>query len=391
MRQQFPKYIWKMAALVSFGLSFQACAEQARTPLTQDQKNAPTLARTAVKVEKIPTSLEQPWGLEILADGRMLVTEKSGALWLYAADLQARQLLARVAVEDSGQGGLLDVAYVPGTPAHICVTLAQARGEGKSSTALMCGRWQDGAKASVEDLRLVWQQNPAWESAGHFGSRIVVRGDGSLFVTTGDRQNKAARPLTQRLDTSLGKVVRITPQGTAPADNPFVATKNALPEIWSAGHRNIQGAALDAQGRLWTVEHGPRGGDELNRPQAGKNYGWPIITYGIEYSGAPIGAGLVQKPGLEQPVYYWDPVIGPSGMIFYSGTAFPAWQGDVLIGGLVSQGLVRLKLQEDRVIGEERINLDMRIRDVAQGPDGLIYMISDAAPSDIIRLRPAQP
>ena len=392
MKQKlFRSFLWATAMAIGLVPVVEAMAQAAYKPVLADQKNAPALPRTAVHIEKIKTQLEQPWGLEILADGRLLITEKSGQLWLYEKDMQARQLLLRVAdVAAVGQGGLLDVAFVPGPTPYICMSYAQKREGEKNSTALMCGVWQDGPTARVVNPRTVWQQNPAWESLGHFGARIVVRGDGTLFLTTGDRFEPAARALVQNLDNSLGKVIRIYPDGRVPENNPFVHQPKALSEIWSVGHRNMQGAALDGEGRLWTLEHGPRGGDELNRPEAGKNYGWPIITYGLEYSGKKIGAGLVQKPGLEQPVYYWDPVIAPSGMVFYSGAAFPAWRGDVLIGGLVSQGLVRLKLQKDRVVGEERMDLDARIRDVAQGPDGLVYLITDAAPAEIIRLSPAK-
>jgi len=380
-----------IATLAISSMMHSAHGANAYKPLYADQKNAPALKPTPVKIDRFQTTLEQPWGMEILPGGRMLITEKSGRLWLYAANLEERHMLAQIKdVDDSGQGGLLDVAIVPGSKPYICLSYAQARDAGKSSTAVMCGRWKDGDKPLIEDLRLIWQQNPALDSTGHFGSRIVPQADGSIFITTGDRQNKKTRHLTQRLDTTVGKLVRLMPDGSVPRDNPFVGQKNALGEIWSLGHRNIQGAALDAQGRIWTIEHGPRGGDELNKPQAGKNYGWPIITYGIEYSGASIGESLTQRKDMEQPIYYWDPVIAPSGMAFYQAEAFPQWRGDVLIGGLGSQGLVRLKLQQDRVIGEERIALDARIRDVAVGNDGFIYLLTDAAPANIIRLRPAQ-
>jgi aldose sugar dehydrogenase len=248
---------------------------------------------------------------------------------------------------------------------------------------------EDAAGVSVSNLQVIFRQMPTLDSDLHFGSRIVFTPDGRLFLTLGERAKASEQ--SQNLNSHFGKIVRINTDGSVPEDNPFVGRSDAKPEIWSYGHRNIQAAALDATGRLWDVEHGPRGGDELNLAAAGKNYGWPVITYGIEYHGPKIGAGITAKEGLEQPVYYWDPVIAPSGMIFYSGDLFPQWQGDVFIGGLGSLKLVHLKLENDRVVGEEWLLQDRRsrIRDVQQGPDGAIYVLAEARRGSILRITPA--
>ncbi len=228
-------------------------------------------------------------------------------------------------------------------------------------------------------------------TALHFGSRLAFGPDGKLYITTGDRFDKTkTRPQAQQLNSHLGKTMRINPDGTVPDDNPFVKQQNALPEIFTLGHRNLQSAAFDEKGRLWTVEHGAQGGDELNLLEKGKNYGWAVISYGEEYSGEPIPGNITQKEGYEQPVYYWDPVIAPSGMEIYSGSAFPAWRGNIFIGGLVSQRLVRLVIKDDRVIGEEHLLTDrnQRIRDVRQGPDGALYVVTDESNGELLKIAP---
>jgi glucose/arabinose dehydrogenase len=232
----------------------------------------------------------------------------------------------------------------------------------------------------------------------HFGSRLVFRRDGTLFVTQGERSVTPGRMQAQQMNSGLGKIVRINKDGSIPKDNPFVGRDGVLPEIWSSGHRNIQSAALHpTTGELWEVEHGTRGGDELNIARKGKDYGWPTVAYGIEYSGGPILEGVTQKPGTEQPLYYWDPVIAPSGMIFYTGNLFPAWKGNVFIGGLGTFNLVRLEMNGERVTGEERLLKEMRvtpasrpdrIRDVRQGPDGAIYVTTDMAQGRILKIVP---
>lgn len=357
-------------------------------PAFAGQTRAPALPKSAVTVETVATGIAKPWAIEVMADGRMLVTEKAGALRIVGRDGKLSAPLSGVpAVDARGQGGLLDVALLPAS--RICLSFSEPRGEGTNGTSVACGTL-DVAGNAVRDLRVIWRMTPAWASRGHYGSRIVPARDGTLFVTTGERQLPEPRQLAQKLDAAMGKVIRINADGSAPKDNPFVGTKGALPEIWSYGHRNLQSAALDAQGRLWTVEHGPKGGDELNRPQPGKNYGWPIITYGIDYNGQPIGEGITAKAGMEQPIYYWDPSFGPSGMVIYGDRALAAWRGDALIGGLASKDLVRVKLKGDRVIGEERIPVGARIRDVTVGPDGFVYLVTDEDNGRILRVRPAR-
>jgi glucose/arabinose dehydrogenase len=349
----------------------------------------PAPVHGAVRVQTIARGLEHPWALAFLPDGRMLVTERPGRLRRVDRDGRVSEPLAGVPrVLARGQGGLLDVTLDPRFDDNRLVYLAYAEpGAGSTAgTAVARGRLGEGR---LEDVRVIYQQQPKVEGSNHFGSRLVFARDGTLFVTQGDRF--AYRDRAQDLSVGLGKLVRINPDGSVPRDNPFVDRAGARPEIWSYGHRNIQSAALHPQtGQLWTVEHGARGGDELNRPEAGKNYGWPVITYGVDYSGARIGEGTA-KPGMEQPVYYWDPVIAPSGMAFYTGDAFPDWQGSLLIGSLRPGLLVRLSLADGRVTREERYldDLEERIRDVRQGPDGLLYLLTDSSNGRILQVMPA--
>ena len=251
------------------------------------------------------------------------------------------------------------------------------------------GKLQAGEDAArLEDVKVVFRQEPATSGGMHFGSRLAFARDGNLFVTLGERFQ---RDKAQDLGNHYGKVVRLLPDGSAPPDNPFVNKAGARPEIWSYGHRNIQSAAINpASGKLWTVEHGARGGDEINIPQAGKNYGWPIITYGRDYSGAKVGEGTA-KTGMEQPVYYWDPSIAPSGMAFYTGDLMPEWKGNLFVGALARQALHRLVLDGDRIVGEERLlgDLGERIRDVRSGPDGAIWLLTDSAEGRVLRVVPA--
>jgi aldose sugar dehydrogenase len=361
--------------------------------LAQGQAQAPRSptpapVQGAVRVQIVARGLEHPWGLAFLPDGHLLVTERPGRLRIVDRDGRVSEPLDGVPkVLARGQGGLLDVTLDPRFADTRLVYLAYAEpGEGGTAgTAVARGRLGDGR---LEDVRVIYRQQPKVEGANHFGSRLVFARDGTLFVTQGDRFNY--RDQAQDLASGLGKLVRINPDGSVPRDNPFVGRAGARPEIWSYGHRNIQSAALHPQtGQLWTVEHGARGGDELNRPEAGKNYGWPVITYGVDYSGAKIGQGTA-KPGMEQPLYYWDPVIAPSGMVFYTGEAFPDWQESILIGSLRPGLLVRLTLKDGRVAREERYlgDLGERIRDVRQGPDGLLYLLTDSRDGRILRVMP---
>ena len=360
-------------------------------PAQAPRSPTPAPVPGAVHVETLAQGLEHPWALAFLPDGRLLVTERPGRLRRIDPDGRVSAPLAGVPqVQARSQGGLLDITLDPAFADNRLVYLAYAEpGEGNlAGTAVARGRLGEDR---LEDVQVIYRQQPKVRGANHFGSRLVFRRDGTLFVTQGDRFDY--RNAAQDLASGLGKIVRLLPDGAVPRDNPFVGRTGVRPEIWSYGHRNIQSAALHPQtGELWTVEHGARGGDELNRPEAGKNYGWPVITYGVDYSGATIGEGTA-KSGMEQPVYYWDPVIAPSGMTFYTGAAFPGWQGSLLIGSLRPGLLVRLTLEDGRVVREERYlgELEERIRDVRQGPDGLLYLLTDSRHGRLLRVRPAAP
>lgn len=359
-------------------------------PAAADAPRSPTppFEKGVFRVTTFAEGLQYGWGLEMLPDGRMLVTERAGRMRIIDKDGKlsgALSGLPQIAV--MGQGGLLDVALSPSFAKDQLVYFSFAEaGEGGAGTAVARGKL---ANSALEDVQVIWRQKPKVNSPNHWGSRIVFRPDGTLFVTLGDRYTQ--RDKVQDLSTTIGKLVRLNPDGTPPRDNPFVNKQGALPEIWSYGHRNVQAAALHPQTHeLWTVEHGARGGDELNHPQPGRNYGWPVITYGVDYSGAKIGEGTA-KPGMEQPVYYWDPVIAPSGALFYTGKVFSDWQGDLFVGSLQPGGLVRLDLEDGRVVKETRYlgELRERIRDVQQGPDGLLYLLTDSPRSRVIRLEKA--
>jgi glucose/arabinose dehydrogenase len=345
--------------------------------------------RGTVRTQLVADGLEHPWALAVLPDGRILVTERPGRLRLVGRDGKLSAPLAGVPdVYATRQGGLLDIALDPAFASNrlVYLSFAEAGQGGTAGTAVARGRLGD---AGLEEVRVIYRQQPKVTGGNHFGSRLVFGRDGTLFVTQGDRFEH--REQAQDLSSGLGKVVRIGADGAIPADNPFRGRQGARPEIWSYGHRNVQAAALHPEtGQLWTVEHGARGGDELNRPQAGRNYGWPVITYGVDYSGARIGEGAV-KAGMEQPVYYWDPVIAPSGMTFYTGSAFPTWRGSILVGSLQPGGLVRLELRAGAVVREERhlAELGARIRDVQQGADGALYVVTDEANGRLLRVLPA--
>ena len=339
-----------------------------------------------VRLTTVAGGLEHPWSLAFLPDGRMLVTERPGRLRIVHSGGQVDAPLAGVPqVQAAGQGGLLDVVLDPAFAQNRTIYLSYAEPrEGGAGTAVARARLSEGA---LEDVRVIFRQRPKLGGGVHFGSRLVFARDGLLFVTLGERGD---RDRAQSLADHMGTVVRIASDGSVPAQNPFVGRSGALPEIWSYGHRNVQGAALHPEtGRLWTVEHGPRGGDELNIPQAGRNYGWPVIGYGRHYSGARIGEGP-RKAGLEQPVHYWDPSIATSGLAFYTGNAMPAWQGSLFVGGLAGRLVSRLELDGERVVREERLFEDFgrRIRDVRKGPDGKLYLLTDEADGEVIRVDP---
>jgi glucose/arabinose dehydrogenase len=365
-------------------------------PAFDNQTRAPQ-PTTAPKIgtEVVAEGLPQLWSMEFLPDGRMLVTAKQGAMHIVSEEGEAGPAIAGVPkVASGGQGGLLDVALAPdhATSGMIVFSFSEPRQDG-NGTAVASAKLvaDDKGGGRLENVNVIFRQTPSFDGRSHFGSRLVFGPNRELYVTVGERSDAGMRVQAQQLDSGLGKVFRIDATGKALSDNPFAKTEGALPEIWSLGHRNMQAAALDGQGRLWTVEHGPRGGDELNRPQAGKNYGWPDVTYGIDYSGRPIGSGITEKAGTEQPAYYWDPVIGPSGMAFYDGDAIPEWKNSFLVGGLVSQGVVVLHMDGDKVAYEERVPLEARIRDVKVGPDGAVYALTETrgGSSTIIKLTKA--
>ncbi len=347
-----------------------------------------------IRVETLAEGLSHPWALAFLPEGGLLVTERAGTLRHVSAAGEISPPLAGVpAVEARDQGGLLDVALDPDFPANRLVYLSFSEpGDGGSGTAVARGRLSDDLTA-LERVEVVFSQKPKVDSGGHFGSRLVFDRDGNLFVTMGDRQAGAFRPQAQNLGSHIGKIVRIRADGSVPDGNPFVGRSDALPEIWAYGIRNSQAAALHPEtGLLWEIEHGPRGGDELNVIRPGGNYGWPVVTLGVEYSGFTIGDGLKTAPGMIDAIHSWTPVIAPSGMLFYSGDAFPHWQGDLFVGGLASKALVRLELDGERVVREERLldPLGLRIRDIAQGPDGALYVATDEKKGQILRIAPAR-
>jgi aldose sugar dehydrogenase len=389
--------------------SGQAAASQPCTPLETRAPNGtgqqPAFAgqtrtcgvrsNVAFEVQVVATGLVKPWSVEPLPDGSLLVTEKPGRLRIVSAAGEIGPPIAGVPPVDArGQGGLLDVALSPrfASDRTIFWSFSEPR-EGGNGTSVARGVLS-ADRTRLDDVRVILHTQPTYTNNMHFGSRLAFGADGMLYVTMGERSDRVTRPQAQQLGSHLGKTLRITADGSPPPDNPFVGQAGALPEIWSVGHRNIQASAFDARGQFWTIEHGTRGGDELNRIEKGKNYGWPVAAYGIEYAGGTISSALgeaqTQRPGTEQAVYYWDPVIAPSGAQFYTGSAFPAWRGSLFIGGLASKRLVRLVIENGRVTGEEHLlaDRDKRIRDVRQGPDGALYLVTDEENGELWRIAP---
>jgi glucose/arabinose dehydrogenase len=335
-----------------------------------------------IKVETVVNGLDHPWGLAFLPDGRILVTERPGQLRLVSKDGALSEPLAGVPkVFAKVQGGLLDVALDPDFKANRLVYLSYAEpGEGGASTAVARGKLTDDG---LKDVEIIFRQVPKVNGGNHFGSRLAFAPDGKLFVTLGERFQFTP---AQDLSNDLGKIVRLNPDGSVPTDNPFVGRNDARPEIWSYGHRNPQGAAVHPKtGKLWESEFGPMGGDELNIPEAGANYGWPVVSWGKHYDGRSIPEPPTQ-PEFADAIYHWTPVISPSGMTFYTGEAIPGWRDNLLIGGLSSEAIVRLTLDGESVTAEERILMGTRIRDVAQAPDGSVYALTDEDNGKILRL-----
>jgi glucose/arabinose dehydrogenase len=399
---------WFVAAVVILSLTAQhdAAGQNAgvdpRPPTAPSQKPAfsgqtrapEQKSNVAFNVVTVVEGLENGWGMTFLPGGKMLVTEKPGRLRVVATNgTLSAPVTGLPAVDARGQGGLLDVSLHPDFASNQLIywSYAEPRENDMNNTAVARGRFVDGAAPRVENVQVIYHQAPSMVSRLHFGSRLVWGRDGTLFITQGERSIIEGRMQAQKMDSLLGKVVRLNADGSIPKDNPFVGKEGVRPEIWSYGHRNLQAATLHpVTGELWEVEHGARGGDEINIPRKGRDYGWPTITYGIEYNGNPIGAGITAQSGMEQALYYWDPVIGPSGMLFYTGKLFPAWNMNLFIGGHATNDLVRLTLNGERVTGEERLltELKERVRDVRQGPDGAIYVLTDAAKGRIVKLVP---
>ena len=391
----------RMTATALLCLALPACAQDggdrgarntAFEPAFPQQFRAPLEdSGVAVETTVVAGGLQHPWAVAALPDGGFLVTERSGALRHVGASGDVSGPLAGVPqVFAQRQGGLLDVKLGPdfASDRMVYLTYAKPTGGGRSATAAGRGRLNEDMTA-LEGFEDIFVQDPPSATAAHYGSRIVFDGAGHAFVTTGEHFTEAERQYAQDLDKTYGKVVRIGLDGSVPSGNPFAGQAGAKPEIWSYGHRNVQSAVMRG-GQLWTVEHGPQGGDELNRPEPGANYGWPVVSYGQNYQGTPVGSGEASAGEFTEPVYWWDPVIAPGDIALVDGGAFPAWQGDFLIGGLVAPGIVRLAMDGDRVAAEERILTDYgRVRDVEMLPDGSFVFATDYADGEIVRVTPA--
>ncbi len=340
----------------------------------------------SIKVETVADGLEHPWGLAFLPDGRMLVTERLGRLRIVSKHGSKSEPLKGVPeVFAQGQGGLLDVALDPHFADNGLVYFSYSEpGEDNAGTAVARGKLGDG---SIDNVEVIFRQLPKVSGGNHFGSRLVFAPDGKLFITLGERFTFET---AQDLSNHLGKIVRINPDGTIPGDNPFVEKEHAMPEIWSYGHRNAQGAAINPKtGKLWESEFGPRGGDELNIIEAGRNYGWSVVSWGMHYDGRPIPEPPTH-PEFADAIYHWNPVISPSGITFYTADAIPGWKGNLLLAGLSSKAIVRLTLDGEKVTDEERIPMGTRVRDVVQGPDGAVYALTDEDNGEILKLTLAE-
>jgi len=336
---------------------------------------------TPYEVTVLDSTLNRPWGIAALPDGRFIITEKGGTMRIASETGGMGSPLNGIPkVNSEGQGGLLGICIDPSFEQNRMVywAFSEPLPEG-NVTAVAKGKLSSDEK-SMEGVQVIYRATPAYKGKLHYGGRVLFSKDGHLYVTTGERSDLETRPQAQHLNSGLGKIIRITTDGKPVSGNPFEGKSDARPEIYSYGHRNVQGIAFHPEtGDLWETEFGPRGGDELNRIEPGKNYGWPVITYGIEYAGKAIGDSIQQKSGMEQPVYYWDPVISPSGITFYDGDAIPEWKNNLFISSLSGMHICRLVIENNKVVGEERLLADQeqRFRDVTQGNDGALYAVTD--------------
>lgn len=339
------------------------------------------VTKTPYEGKVLTSSLTRPWGIAAMPDGRFIITELEGKMRIVTASGKVGEPITGVPqVFASGQGGLLGICLDPAFSTNKMIYWAFSEPIGEESLTSVAKGKLSADEKSLENVTVIYQAKPSYKGSLHFGGRVLIAKDGNLFLSTGERSDKVTRPQAQDLNSGLGKVIRITKDGQPATGNPFVGTENARPELYSYGHRNVQGITLHPQtGDLWEVEFGPRGGDELNRIEAGKNYGWPTITYGIEYGGGKIGDAIQQKAGLEQPVYYWDPVISPSGITFYSGKQIAEWKNNLFVSSLSGMHVCRLIIENNKVTGEERLlsGENQRFRDITEGPDGALYAITD--------------
>jgi glucose/arabinose dehydrogenase len=372
---------------------------ETRAPNAPDQRPAfagqtracAVASDVAFEVTVLAKGLVHPWAVAPLPGGDLLVTERPGRMRVVtAAGALGEPIEGVPAVAARGQGGLLDVVLAPSFAEDRTIywSYSEPRAGGNATSVARGALSED--RRRLEEVAVILRTEPVYDGDKHFGSRLAFGPDGMLYVSLGERSDRPMRPQAQQLGSHLGKVLRVRPDGTAPPDNPFAGRDGARPEIWSLGHRNVQSLAFAPDGRLWSIEHGPRGGDELNLVEPGRNYGWPEVTYGIEYSGAPVPGAVTAREDVTQPVYYWDPVIAPAGLAVYTAEAFPAWRGSLFVGGLGSRSLVRLVLDGARVTGEEHLLGDrgQRVRDVRQGPDGALYVVTDERSGELWRIAP---
>lgn len=380
----------RLISLLALGL---IAATSYHIPASAEQTDAPAASATKVDVKIVAKGLSEPWSMDFLPDGRVLMTERDGRMRIVNADGKIGAPIEGLPnVVKRGQGGLLDVRLAPdfATSGTIYFTLAEPRGQFRSGTSAVRAKLTlKGDSGAISDGEVIFRQEPAVASTRHYGSRIAFDKDGNLFITTGDRGSQMES--AQDLETQIGKVIRITPNGEPAPGNPFIGQTGKDPMVWSYGHRNIQGAVVDpATGTLWATEHGPQGGDELNRVEAGKNYGWPVITYGIDYDGSKI-SDIQSKDGLEQPVYYWVPSIATSGLEIYTGDLFKDWKGNLLAGGLAGSVLERLVLKDGKVVAHEELLTGRgdRVRTVRQGPDGAVWVLTGSDDGHLLKLTPA--